>query len=331
MTGTKLTASWFRLRRAGPWIAGVVMMGMFLLGSSAWAVDVPESMAGATHVGSETCSDCHSDLADSMAVGFHGNILDFQSPVTGYTGCEACHGPGSLHADSEEPEHILNPATADGLLSTALCLDCHRNDGQVGYEMSIHALSDVSCAACHTVHGEQRQGLPKADQRDLCVECHRDVEASLYLPSHHPVKEGKMLCTDCHDPHRDQWDTHLAGERATDMCLNCHSSMQGPYIYEHPPVIEDCATCHAPHGAVANNLLKQNEPFLCLQCHQAHFHTTLEGIEGEFTSLDGYTETSTRDGSKRGMLTKCTQCHTEVHGSDLPSQSISGQGRSLTR
>ena len=140
-----------------------------------------------------------------------------------------------------------------------------------------------------------------------------------------------MNCSDCHDPHGADLHGVEIGDRPNDLCLSCHAQHQGPFIFEHSPVVEDCSICHTPHGAVANNLLVQNEPFLCLQCHQMHFHTTIPGIDGEFTSLDGYGGLSTRDGSKRAMLTKCTQCHTEVHGSDLPSQSISGEGRALTR
>ena len=140
-----------------------------------------------------------------------------------------------------------------------------------------------------------------------------------------------MVCADCHDPHSDRFQHTVAGDRGTDLCFTCHAKHEGPFIYEHTPVVEDCGICHTPHGSVANNLLKQNEPFLCLQCHQTHFHATIPGIEGDFTSLDGYSGTSSRDASKQAFLTKCTQCHTEVHGSDLPSQSISGQGTGLTR
>ena len=42
-----------------------------------------------------------------------------------------------------------------------------------------------------------------------------------------------------------------------------------------------CAVCHDPHGSVANNLLAQNEPFLCLQCHEGHFHMLRKGFDPE--------------------------------------------------
>ncbi|MGQ9618378.1 MAG: cytochrome c3 family protein [Candidatus Aminicenantia bacterium] len=34
--------------------------------------------------------------------------------------------------------------------------------------------------------------------------------------------------------------------------------------------MEDCGLCHERHRTVVNNLLKQNEPFLCFQCREIH-------------------------------------------------------------
>lgn len=91
--------------------------------------------------------------------------------------------------------------------------------------------------------------------------------------------------------------------------------------------------CHSPHGTVADNLLTQTEPVLCLNCHAMHFHAAIEGWDGDFTNPQAPERagTTTADGWKVGMLTKCTQCHTEIHGSDLPSQTISTSGNALTR
>ena len=54
------------------------------------------------------------------------------------------------------------------------------------------------------------------------------------------------------------------------LCYRCHAEKQGPFAYEHPPVTQDCAICHEPHGTVANNLLRQPTTFLCLRCHAGH-------------------------------------------------------------
>lgn len=37
------------------------------------------------------------------------------------------------------------------------------------------------------------------------------------------------------------------------------------------------------------------------------------------------------DGWARGMLTKCTVCHQQVHVSDVPSQAGNIEGKGLTR
>ena len=322
--------------RAGPWLMVLVPTVTVLVSASvgsALAGDsrlMPHALAAARYGGDEECAACHEDLLPAHESGYHGGIEPFQAPQ-GETGCEACHGPGSVHAESTEPGDIINPATADAGLVAELCLGCHRNDGLDGHEHSAHALGDVSCVGCHEVHGSQEPGLLQASEPALCNECHQDVRDQMFLPSHHPVREGKMVCTDCHDIHRGGFQGQLVGEAPNELCFSCHTNKQGPFVFEHDPVIEDCMICHSAHGAVANSLLLQNEPFLCLQCHQAHFHATLQGIEGEFESLEGYGGVSHRDSAKQAMLTKCSQCHTEVHGSDLPSQTISGGGRALTR
>jgi DmsE family decaheme c-type cytochrome len=122
-------------------------------------------------------------------------------------------------------------------------------------------------------------------------------------------------------------------ERTNDLCYECHTNHQGPFIFEHPPVEEDCSTCHEPHGSVTNFLLKQNEPFLCLQCHETHFHTARVSAEGPYNALPSGSATNPfgKTSFMAAYGTKCTQCHVQIHGSDLPSQSVSGRGKALTR
>lgn len=317
-------------RWAGPMLLAGLVVGLLSSAVPAAPPDWDGPQREASYVGDETCAGCHTEIADSLAMTPHGAIQAFQAPQ-GQTGCESCHGPGSRHAESNAAADIMNPGSADAALAAKACLQCHRNDHLDGFELSMHASSEVSCSGCHRVHGAPTRGLLRAADPQLCWGCHQEMRSRTALPSHHPIREGKMACADCHDPHRDEYRTGVAGETANDLCFKCHSAQQGPFIYEHTPVVEDCSLCHDPHGTVANNLLVQNEPFLCLQCHQAHFHSTLQGIEGDFVTLDGNTGTSHRDSAKLSMLTKCTQCHSHIHGSDLPSQSISGQGGSLTR
>jgi len=291
-------------------------------------------------VGTETCLECHDDMAETFSHSIHGRLRAYQYPGLA-EGCESCHGPGAKHVESEDPADMFLPTADMGNDGVENCLVCHKTGHTLNWETSVHAESDVGCLSCHKVHDNSRAALLADKEEDVCFKCHMDLKAQFQMPSHHPLREGFMTCSSCHDTHGNEFQGIADSETSRDACLVCHTEYAGPYIFEHSPVEEDCTICHAVHGTVANNLLKQNEPFICLQCHQPHFHSILAGYEGETetppgvigTDPDyaGLSGTSHYDSMKRVMLTKCTQCHQSVHGTDLPSQSITGQGRALNR
>ncbi len=325
-------------------IPGLAILVPVLLGM-AGLMTATVAWASAGYVGTETCLECHDDMIDQMLNSVHGRLADYQYP-TDVEGCETCHGPGEKHVDTEEPEFIMMPIGDMGEAANTACLECHKTGVTMNWMTGDHAMGDVACVSCHGIHGED---MATQKQEKLCYSCHMDKKGQMGLPSHHPVKEGFMTCTDCHDVHGDNYTGLMQGEPSRELCLSCHTQHRGPFIFEHSPVEEDCMICHDAHGAVANNLLVQNEPFLCLQCHQPHFHSALATVEGEYslpgrvwdvdtygegTASDSYgewTNESHSDSFKRVMLTKCSQCHQSVHGTDLPSQSIPGQGRALNR
>jgi DmsE family decaheme c-type cytochrome len=141
-----------------------------------------------------------------------------------------------------------------------------------------------------------------------------------------------MSCVGCHDPHaatESQLKTHM---RTNDLCFTCHQDKEGPFVFEHAPVVEDCSLCHSPHGSVANNLLTANEPTVCLQCHEFHFHAGLLSPEGEYEVGGTHRENPAGEHSfNTSFTTKCTQCHSQIHGSDLPTQSTPGGGHGMVR
>ncbi len=315
-----------------PRLALLVGMAVLLLAS--------QVAVGGEYVGSETCFDCHDDLAAAFGNTAHGRIAQDVFPGVA-EGCESCHGPGGDHVAQEDPSLIFKPTSAAGDEAAQVCVACHQTGVTMTWNTGAHASAGVTCVDCHGIHTGK---LLVMDETELCLSCHQEYRAKLTLPSHHPVTEGHMACTSCHDVHGGGYTGLLEAESSRELCLNCHAQYRGPFIFEHSPVEEDCAICHDPHGTVANNLLRQNEPFLCLQCHQPHFHTALASYDGDYATpptayedpdgwagYEGWSGTSHPDGFKRAMLTKCTQCHQSVHGTDLPSQSIPGQGRALNR
>jgi DmsE family decaheme c-type cytochrome len=293
------------------------------------------------YAGSETCLECHEDMAANYARTVHGRLRPYQYPGEA-EGCESCHGPGAVHAESGDPADIRHPLADQGNDGVAACLACHKTGHTLDWATSVHAAADVACLSCHQMHGDGSQHALLADSEEkVCFTCHLDAAAKFRLPSHHPLREGFMTCTSCHGVHGEAFQGITVGEPTREACLECHAEHAGPFVFEHSPVSEDCNICHDVHGTVANNLLRQNEPFLCLQCHQPHFHSILAGYEGDYSTppgtaaaapeYTGLSGTSHYDSMKRVMLTKCTQCHQSIHGSDLPSQSVTGQGRALNR
>jgi DmsE family decaheme c-type cytochrome len=297
---------------------------------------------GATAVGQETCLECH----EGMTAGVHSRLAGFEY-MGGTEGCEACHGGGSLHVDSDG-DQILKFGELLPEESAAICAKCHADGKLMDWTHSEHALTDVGCTDCHSVHAGGKTALKQQDP-DLCYSCHQEQQAKANFPSHHPIKEGKMNCGDCHNPHGEL----NTSERTNDLCLDCHSRYQGPFVFGHAPVEDDCTICHDPHGSVANNMLVQNEPFLCLQCHEGHFHILRKGFDpasGKYTTPGTGATPNMPGGVPAGAVvpakvdaanphgvegmqmsfgTKCTTCHAVVHGSDLPSQPLTGGG--LTR
>lgn len=269
------------------------------------------------------CAMCHDQVAADMTHQIHMRIQPFE--VQGRAvGCEGCHGSGEAHMEEGDPA-LIRTFTEGDEDDAAVCLSCHATKHHPEWEASTHAMEDVSCFECHSIHTE-------SDPLDACGSCHADTEAQFNLPSRHPLREGKMSCVSCHDPHmatEAQLKTH---QRVNDLCFTCHLDKEGPFIFEHEPVVEDCRLCHTPHGAVADNLLTANEPMLCLQCHEFHFHAGL--LSPEHAEEIGGTLRQNpfgEHGMNRAFSTKCTQCHPRIHGSDSPSQTVAGLGRGMTR
>jgi DmsE family decaheme c-type cytochrome len=280
---------------------------------------------------SDACADCHADISENFSNTRHGTHLSGRAmPEMG--SCQACHGPGEKHIESGEAADILNPAKLDMVSGESTCLGCHDDYLFEGWAASIHRNNGIECTDCHKVHISFNSKDYYKRQIDQCYECHSEVKAATYMPSRHPIAEGKIECNDCHQIHGGE-NPFMQNFTSRELCLGCHAQLEGPFIFEHAPVTEDCMICHVPHGSVANSLLKQAEPSLCLGCHSMHFHAGIEGVDGPFSvpNAPERSGVSNPEGWKQAMLTKCTQCHSEIHGSDHPSQSISGQGRSMTR
>jgi DmsE family decaheme c-type cytochrome len=127
-----------------------------------------------------------------------------------------------------------------------------------------------------------------------------------------------------------------------DQCYSCHADKRGPYVFNHPPVEENCATCHNPHGSVHYKLLREHAPNLCQDCHEGSRHPgTIYGAGGGYTCQAGMTNdpinyplcfnkpVGSLNGNVNTRLTDraCLNCHNAIHGSNAPGN----RGKFFTR
>ena len=129
-----------------------------------------------------------------------------------------------------------------------LCYDCHQQKRAQAQFPSHHPIREgkMQCKDCHNTHGSDQNGLRAQSVNDLCYDCHQQLQAQMQFPSHHPVREGKMKCSDCHTTHGAESEV-LTQMNVNALCYECHAEKQGPFLYEHSPVEEDCNLCHDPH------------------------------------------------------------------------------------
>ena len=275
------------------------------------------------YVGSETCIECHDDWYDSYMKNYHAVRGDPRTPGAKQE-CESCHGPGAIHAEEEGEGPIisLSPKSATPVEEkNAPCLRCHTKGKVALWHGSTHEGRGLSCSNCHSPHQEYPKGLSKPTQTEVCTQCHKRIRAELLRRSHHPIREGKMQCSDCHNSHGTIADKLVDAQYGSLKCLECHANLRGPLLWEHPPVVENCLTCHTPHGSPRTSLLKAKMPYLCQRCHSSVGHQSQ--LQARSASNSG--QSVYRVLNNRGFYRACLNCHVQIHGSNHPS------GKSLMR
>lgn len=261
------------------------------------------------------CAGCHERVIPAGAKSTHQVVADGE--------CQKCHDP---HA-SANPANLLTGGSE-------LCFGCHKTLGEeVKTAKFRHSPVQQGCLTCHDAHGSAgAAALLKNDVPGICVGCHKpDTPAFLARHGNYPV--GKASCTSCHNPHGSnqaallQNSVHAplatgtcnqcheaAGSaspfatkrRGFELCKGCHSEMVNTTMARrrlHWPVADDkgCVSCHNPHAARQEKLLKAATPQLCGNCH-ADTLKRIGAVSAKHAPVDGGT---------------CGACHSP-HASDAP-------------
>ncbi len=308
-----------------------------------------DALKFATYVGSAVCKACHSALVKEFSRTTMGKIfIAHPRDEVERQSCEGCHGPGSRYikdmtaamGKGRKPDEVGAGPAAGGLITfrkgaepdetqNQVCLNCHEKGERAFWRASTHAFRSVRCVDCHTVMGAvtaaeqpnpQIRNSPLSaefanpfvvtrSETQVCLRCHLQKRMEINLPSHMPIREGSMVCTDCHNPHGGPYPHQLRAATVNEVCYQCHAEKRGPFLWMHAPVAMNCLNCHKPHGSINQHLLVINLPLLCQRCHIGTHHPSSPHKAGQIYVINQ----------------QCANCHSQIHGSNSPG------GRYFTR
>jgi DmsE family decaheme c-type cytochrome len=301
-------------------VAATLVGGLLLLPASTPAQAPPAKPAAplpadAGYVGAETCKGCHEEQHRKFEQTKMGRLF-LKHPRNTREGlaCENCHGPGKAHVEAGGGKGVGGMITFAKNDKTPIekrnqmCTQCHEKGDRIWWRGSPHESRDIACTNCHKVMEDisPKHQLAKPTQIETCGQCHIQRRAQQMRSSHMPLREGKMTCTSCHNPHGAITPAMLKEMSVNDTCFTCHAEKRGPFLWQHAPVNESCVNCHDPHGSNHERMLKVAKPRLCQQCHNERQHPT-NPYGRDAASL------------KFMLGRQCLNCHVNIHGSNHPS------------
>ncbi len=234
------------------------------------------------------CQACHGPGPRHVAhrkekEGLFANVISFTNakPAEVSAACLRCHGDTITESHWKLTDHARAGVT---------CTSCHQihqvdrlGKTEIHHDAQNEKLDGVG--SIEKVNTVPKRDAPttllyenvadpkmmlKGDEPSLCGNCHRRQMAEFRQNFHHPVPEGRMVCSDCHDVHSNR-NGRKQVQTSKQSCVSCHAEVAGPFVYEHDPVSsssgEGCLECHRPHGSSNPKMLNAFSRGLCTQCH----------------------------------------------------------------
>jgi DmsE family decaheme c-type cytochrome len=224
-----------------------------------------------------TCASCHGDGTKHAEAGGDKSLIKTVSGRAGSETCLSCHDRNDgrhafrtgIHAPSETVNclschsiHKSEPRSPSLLAKKQLdlCASCHTGQAAAFRTLPYaHRVGrgGIECASCHDPHGRQgKEGLKRTRADQLpCLSCHSEKKGP-FVFQHVGSTAGD--CLSCHLPHGSNYQHMLKRASVTQLCLECHSTLNAGTFGSQPPSIHDttlprwrnCTGCHvAIHGS----------------------------------------------------------------------------------
>lgn len=171
------------------------------------------------------------------------------------TGCEKCHGPGSVHAKTPQAETIINPKKLAYERNLETCGMCHsrgvsKPNGSFGYPWNDKDNIPYIVGEPLDTYYQFKPGEWGGMQAHS--KSHHQQWHDLLRSKHYTAK---VTCASCHDPHGSEnpYQT-IKQDKNNDLCLTCHGKRftnpdavrkhtRHPYAPETTGASR-CSSCH---------------------------------------------------------------------------------------
>ena len=232
------------------------------------------------------CSNCHAEESEIYFSSGHGQAYFNNRDNAPY--CTDCHGTHAVIPKDDEKSPVFRSSIPvlcgschrEGGKAT-IGTDLHEIDAFLDYSTSVHGrsltekglLSTAVCTDCHTTHfmlkeTDKRSSVNPNNIATTCGNCHKGIYNE-YIESDHAYKENNNgveypTCGTCHsahyisEVHEDKFMSEIALQ-----CGKCHADLSETYMETyHGKVYQlgylQAARCSDCHGA--HNILKMENP-----------------------------------------------------------------------
>ncbi|MHB8056516.1 MAG: multiheme c-type cytochrome [Desulfuromonadaceae bacterium] len=154
--------------------------------------------------------------------------------------CEACHGPGAVHAKSPSKGNIINPTKITNIETRKMvCEQCHTRTAKNLHNKGANDLRGYRIGDRYDDHAEYTRPAWGSGNRQTSIDgkgrrdhqMDTDIRLSATIKGADSV-HSKMACFDCHDSHKVGTATpsKVLKKSKEETCVACHGDKAADYM-----------------------------------------------------------------------------------------------------